>query len=90
MKLLHQLLPFLILENVYMHQIVFTTIIDTMLFSVSFTEILISYGSSVRSWTLETRTPTDPTGSPEHRKNHLDEVPAGSGTTTHQEDICVI
>ena len=26
------------LENVYMHQIVFTTTIDTMLFSVSFTE----------------------------------------------------
>ena len=90
MELLHPLLPFFMLENVYMHQIVFTTTIDTMLFSVSFTEILISYGSSVRSWTLETRTPTDPTGSPEHRKNHLDEVQAGSGTATHQEDICVI
>ena len=47
------------LENVYMHQIVITTTIDTMLFSVSFTEILTSYGSSVRSWTPETRTPTD-------------------------------
>ena len=69
------------LENVYMHQNVFTTTIDTMLFSVSFT---------VRSWTPKTRTPTDPTGSPEHRKNHLDEVQAGSGTATHQEDICVI
>ena len=78
------------LENVYMHQIVFTTTIHTMLFSVSFTEILTKYGSSVRSWTLETGTPTDPTGSSEHRKNHLDEVQAGSGTTTHQEDICVI
>ena len=78
------------LENVYMHQIVFTTTIDTMLFSVSFTEILTSYGSSVRSWTLEPGTPTDPTGSAEHRKTHLDEVQAGSGTTTHQEDICVI
>ena len=78
------------LENVYMHQIVFTTTIDTMLFSVSFTEILTSYGFSVRSWTPEPRTPTDPTGSPEHRKNHLDEVQAGSGTATHQEDICVI
>ena len=78
------------LENVYMHQIVFTTTIDTMLFSVSFTEILTSYGSSVRSWTPETRTPTDPTGSPEHRKNHLDEVQAGSGAVSHQEDICVI
>ena len=77
------------LENVYMHQIVFTTTIDTMLFSVSFTEILMSYGSSVRSWTPETGTPTDPTGSPEHRKNHLDEVQAGSGAVTHQEDICV-
>ena len=51
-----------------MYQNVFTTTIDTMLFSVSFTEILKSYGSSVRSWTLETGTPTDPTGSPEHRK----------------------
>ena len=79
-----------ILENVYMHQIVFTTTIDTMLLSVSFTEILMSYGSSVRSWTPETRTPTDPTGFSEHRKNHLDEVQAGSGTVTHQEDICVI
>ena len=48
------------------------------------------YGSSIRSWTPETRTPTDPTGSPEHRKNHLHEVQAGSGTVTHQEDICVI
>ena len=78
------------LENVYMHQIVFTTTIDTMLFSVSFTEIMTSYGASVRSWTLEPGIPTDPTGSPEHRKNHLDEVQAGSGTATHQEDICVI
>ena len=33
--------------------------------------------------------PTDPTGSPEHRKNHLDEVQAGSGAVTHQGDICV-
>ena len=78
------------LENVYMYQIVFTTTIDTMLFSVSFTEILMSYGYSVRSWTLEPRTPTDPTGSPGHRKNHLDEVQARSGTATHQEDMCVI
>ena len=59
------------LENVYMYQIVFTTTIDTMLFSVSFTEILMSYGSSVRSWTPEPGTPTDPTG---------------FGTTTHQEE----
>ena len=78
------------LENVYMYQIVFMTTIDTMLFSVSFTEILTSYGSSVRSWTLEPGTPPDPTGTPEHRKNHLDEVQARFGTTTHQEDICVI
>ena len=63
-----------LLENVYMYQIVFMTTIDTMLFSVSFTEILMSYGYSIRSWTPEPRTPTDPTGSPEHRKNHLDEV----------------
>ena len=55
------------LENVYMYQIVFTTTIDTMLFSVSFSGILMSYGYSVTSWTLETGTPTDPTGSPEHR-----------------------
>ena len=48
------------LENVYMHQIVFMTTIDTMLFSVSFTEILMSYGSSIRSWTLETGTPAGP------------------------------
>ena len=68
------------LENVYMYQIVFTTTIDTMLFSVSFTEILMSYGYSVRSWTPEPGTPTDPTGSPKHRKNHL---------ATHQEDRCV-
>ena len=73
-----------------MYQIVFTTAIDTMLFSVSFTEILKSYGSSVRNWTPETGSPTDPTGSPEHRKNYLDEVQARSGTVTHPEDICVI
>ena len=66
------------------------TTIDTVLFSVSFTEILMSYGSSIRSWTPETGTLTDLTGSPEHRKNHLDEVQAGSGAVTHQEDICVI
>ena len=72
-------------ENVYMYQIVFTTIIDTMLFLSVFTEILTSYGSSVRSWTPGTGTPTDHTGSPEHRKNHLDEVQAGSGAITHQE-----
>ena len=76
-------------ENVYMHQIVFTTTIDTMLFLSVFTEILMSYGPSIRSWTPETRTPTDPTGSPEHRKNHLDEVQARSGAITHQGDICV-
>ena len=74
------------LENVYMYQIAFTTTIDAMLFSVSFTEILTSCGSSVRSWTLEPRTPTDPTGTPEHRKNHLDEVQARFGTATHQEE----
>ena len=68
----------------------FTTTIDTMLFSVSFSGILMSYGYSITSWTPETGTPTDPTGSPEHRKNHLDEVQAGSGTTTHQGDIHVI
>ena len=73
-----------------MHQIVFMTTIDTMLFSVSFTGILMGYGSSLRSWTPKIRTPTYPTGSPEHRKNHLDEVQARSGTVTHQEDICVI
>ena len=72
-------------ENVYMHQIVFMTTIDTMLFLSVFTEILTSYGSSVRSWIPETGIPTEPTGSPEHRKNHLDEVQAGSGTVTHQE-----
>ena len=72
-------------ENVYMYQIVFTTTIDTMLFLSVFTEILTSYGSSIRSWTPETGTPTDPTGSPEHRKNHLNEVQARSGAVTHQE-----
>ena len=77
------------LKNVYMYQIVFTTTIDAVLFSVSFTEILTSYGSSVRSWTPEPGTPADPTVTPEHRKNHLDDVQAGFGTTTHQEeDIC--
>ena len=62
------------------------TTIDAMLFSVSFTEILMSYGSSIRSWTPEPRTPTDPTGTPAHKRNHLDEVRAGLGTTTHQEE----
>ena len=89
-KVAMSIITIFMLENVYMYQIVFTTTIDTMLFSVSFTEILMSYGSSVRSWTLEPRTPTDPTGTQEHRKKHLDEVQAGSHTTTHQEDIYVI
>ena len=39
-----------------------------------FSRILKSYGSSVKSWILETGIPTDPIGSPEHRKNDLDEV----------------
>ena len=56
-----------------MYQNVFMTTIDAMLFSVSFTEILKTYGPSVRSWTPETGTPTDPSGSPEHRENDLDE-----------------
>ena len=71
-----------------MHQIDFMTTMDTMLFSVSFTEILMNYGSSIRSWTPEPGTPTDPTGIPEHRKNHLDEVQAGFGTSTCQKDMC--
>ena len=41
-------------------------------------------------WTPEPGTPTDPTGTPAHKKNHLDEVQARFGTTTHQEEICVI
>ena len=57
-----------------------------MLFSVSFTEILMSYGSAIRSWTLEPGTQTGPTGTPEHKKNHFDEVQARFGTTTHQEE----
>ena len=69
-----------------MYQIVFTTTIDAMLLSVSFTEILMSYGSSVRSWKLEPGTPTDSTGTPEHRKNNLDEVQARFSTTPHQEE----
>ena len=35
---------------------------------------------------LEPGTPTDATGTPEHRKNHFDEVQAGFGTATHQEE----
>ena len=51
----------------------------------------MSYGSSVRSWTLEPRTATDPTGTPAHKKNHLDEVRAGFGTTTHhEENMCYL
>ena len=73
-----------------MYQNVFTTTIDAMLSFVSFTEILKSYGPSVRSWTPETGTPTDPAGSPEHRKNDLDEVRAGSGAMTYPEDIDMI
>ena len=57
---------------------------------MSFTEISMSYGSSVTSWTPESRTPTDPTGTPAHKKNHLNEVQAGFGTTTHQEEKYVL
>ena len=70
-------------------ELFYMTTIDTMLFLSVFSEILTNYGSSVRSWTPETGTPTDHTGSLEHRKNHLDEVQAGFGTVTHQEiDAC--
>ena len=42
-----------------------------------------------RYWTPTNGTPTDHTGSLGHRKNHLDEVQAGSGAVTHQEiDAC--
>ena len=51
--------------------------------------ISVSYGSSIRCWTPTNGTPTDHTGSLGHRKNHLDEVQAGSGAVTHQEiDAC--
>ena len=60
-----------------------------MLFLSVFQKILTNYGSSIRSWTPETGTPTDHTGSPKHRKNHLDEVQARFGAVTHQEiDAC--
>ena len=73
-------------ENVYMYQIAFTTTINTMLFLSVLQKF---YESSVRSWTPETGTPTNHTGSLEHRKNHLDEVQARSGAVTHQEiDTC--
>ena len=76
-------------ENVYMYQIVFTTTINAMLFLSVLQKILTSYETSVQSWTPETGTPTDHTGSLEHMKNHLDEVQAGSGAVTHQEiDAC--
>ena len=55
--------------------------------SVSFSRILKSYGSSVRSWILKTGIPTDPTGSPQHKKNDLDEVQARFGTMTYSEDV---
>ena len=61
----------------------------TQRYFCQFCRILTSYGSSVRCWTPTNRTPTDHTGSLGHRKNHLDEVQAGSGTVTHQEiDVC--
>ena len=59
----------------------------TQCYFCKFFRILKSYGSSVRSWILETGIPTDPIGSPEHRKNDLDEVRAGSGTMTYPEDV---
>ena len=91
MKLLHQLLLFLCQKMCTCIKLFLMTTIDTMLFSVSFTEILMSYGSSIRSWTPEPGTPTGPTGTPEHRKNHLDEVQARFGTATHQEeDMCYL
>ena len=54
---------------------------------MSFSRILKSYGSSVRSWILGTGIPTNPIGSPQHRKNDLDEVQAGFGTMTYPEDV---
>ena len=50
---------------------------------------LKSYQSTIRSWTPEPGTPTEPTGPPVHQKNHLDGVRAGFGTTTRREEnIC--
>ena len=61
----------------------------TQCYFCQFTEIFTSYGSSIRCWTPTNGTPTDHTGSLGHRKNHLDEVQAGSGAVTHQEiDAC--
>ena len=61
----------------------------TQYYFCQFYRNLTNCESSMRSWTPETGTPTDHTGSPEHRKNHLDEVQAGSGAVTHQEiDAC--
>ena len=55
-----------------------------------FSEFSKSCYSTVKSWTLEPGTPTEPTGPPVHHKNHLDEVQAGFGTTTRQEEYCVV
>ena len=66
-------------ENVYMYQIVFTTTIDTMLFLSVLQKFYqaMDHPYEVRHQKLE------------HRKNHLDEVQAGSGAVTHQEiDAC--
>ena len=62
------------LVDVYMCLIVFMTTIDTMLFFVSFPEILMRYPSNLRCCKPEQGTPTEPTGSPVHQKIHLDEV----------------
>ena len=78
------------LKNVYMYQIVFTTTIDIMLFSVSFTEILTSYGSSIRSGTLEPGTPTDPTGTPGHRKITWMKFKPDLAPHLIKKNICVI
>ena len=67
MKLLCQFLLFLC-QKMYTCIKLFLRPPLTQHFSVSFTEILTSYGSSIRSWTPENGTPTDHTGSLGHRK----------------------
>ena len=77
------------LKNVYMHQMFLQPPLTQCYFCQfyrNFDQLWIIH----KKLDTKTRAPTDPTGSPEHRKNHLDEVQARSGAVTHQEDICVI
>ena len=57
---------------------------------MSFSEISMSYYSTLRHWKQETGIPTEPTGPPVYQQTHLDEVQAGVAPQLAKKNIYVI